>query len=84
VVIGGIGSIEGPILGVVVFFTLRQIAADWGSWYPILMGVIAIAVMLINKRGLWGAIRAWGDIAVFPVSRTLPVTPRPRNADGPR
>lgn len=83
VVIGGIGSIEGPILGVVIFFTLRQIAADWGSWYPILMGVIAIAVMLINKRGLWGAIRAWGDIAVFPVSRTLPVSPRPRTADGP-
>ena len=71
VVIGGLGSIEGPILGVIVFFALREIAADWGTWYLMLMGGIAIAVMLINKRGIWGAIQARWDIAIFPVKKTL-------------
>ncbi len=71
VVIGGLGSIEGPILGVIVFFLLRELAADWGSWYLMLMGGIAIAVMLIDKRGLWGAVQKRWDIAVFPVSRRL-------------
>jgi len=71
VVIGGLGSIEGPIIGVVVFFALREIAADWGTWYLMLMGSIAIAVMLINKRGLWGAVQARWDLAVFPVKKTL-------------
>ncbi|WP_434286888.1 branched-chain amino acid ABC transporter permease [Celeribacter sp. SCSIO 80788] len=76
VVIGGLGSIEGPIIGVLVFFALREIAADWGSWYLILMGAIAIAVMLINKRGIWGAVQARCDVAAFPVRKILPERPR--------
>ena len=33
VVIGGIGTIEGPIVGVIVFFLLQNLLADYGSWY---------------------------------------------------
>lgn len=71
VVIGGIGSIEGPIVGVIVFFVLREIAADWGTWYLMMMGAIAIAVMLIDKRGLWGSAQARWNLAIFPVKRLL-------------
>ncbi len=71
VVIGGIGSIEGPIVGVIIFFTLRELAADWGTWYLIMMGAIAILVMMIDKRGLWGAVRARWDIHLLPVSKIL-------------
>lgn len=71
VVIGGIGSIEGPVIGVVIFFVLREIASDWGTWYLIMMGSIAIAVMLVDKRGVWGAIRARLDLSIFPVSKRL-------------
>lgn len=71
VVIGGIGTIEGPILGVVVFFVLREIAADWGSWYLILMGSIAIGVMLIDRRGIWGALKARTGFSLFPTGHRL-------------
>lgn len=71
VVIGGIGSIEGPVIGVVIFFVLREFASDWGTWYLIMMGAIAIAVMLVDKRGVWGAIRARMDLSIFPVSKHL-------------
>ncbi len=71
VVIGGIGTIEGPIVGVIVFFVLRELFADWGSWYLIGMGAIAIGVMLIDKRGIWGALKARFGWSLFPVSHRL-------------
>ena len=72
VVIGGIGTIEGPIVGVVLFFVLRELAADLGTWYLIMMGAIAIGVMLVDKRGIWGAITSRFRLSIFPVSHKLP------------
>lgn len=71
VVIGGIGSIEGPIIGVIVFFVLREIAADWGSWYLIILGSIAVTTMLFAPKGIWGLITDRWDIHLFPVGRRL-------------
>ena len=71
VVIGGLGTIEGPILGVIVFFALREFAADWGTWYLMLMGALAIAVMLIDKRGLYGIIRQRLGRDVFSTARRI-------------
>jgi branched-chain amino acid transport system permease protein len=76
VVIGGIGTIEGPIVGVIVFFALREFAADWGTWYLMLMGGIAIAVMLIDKRGLYGWAKARFGFVLFQTARRLDVPPQ--------
>lgn len=74
VVIGGIGTIEGPIIGVAVFFVLREIAADWGTWYLMVLGGIAVVVMLFAPKGLWGLIRRRYALELFPVGRRLIVT----------
>lgn len=71
VVIGGIGTIEGPIVGVLVFFALRTALADYGSWYLMSLGFIAIAVMLFAPRGLWGLISSRSGLHLFPVRRRL-------------
>lgn len=71
VVIGGVGSIEGPIIGVILFFILREFAADWGSWYLIILGAIAVATMIFAPQGIWGLITAKRDIHLFPVGRRL-------------
>ena len=73
VVIGGIGTIEGPIVGAVVFFALRALLADYGSWYWIVMGVVAIAVMVFFPKGLWGFVKQRFGIQLFPLQRTLNV-----------
>ena len=57
VVIGGIGSFEGPIIGTFIYFVLRQYLAGLGAWNLILLGTFSIVVILIEKRGLWGLIR---------------------------
>lgn len=71
VVIGGIGTIEGPIIGVLVFFILQSLLADYGSWYLMTLGAIAIAIMLFAPRGLWGLITDRTGIQLFPVRRRL-------------
>lgn len=70
-VIGGIGRLEGPILGVLVFWGLQTAFSDYGSWYLLALGLIAIAVMLFAPRGLWGLIADRWGIALFPVQRRL-------------
>ena len=70
VVIGGIGSIEGPIIGTAIYFVLRGLFADYGTSYMILLGATAVIVMLIAPRGIWGAIERF-DIHLFPVQRRL-------------
>ena len=71
VVIGGIGTVEGPIVGVIVFFLLQNLLADYGSWYLLLLGTIAIVTMLFAPRGLWGLFSARTGIQLFPVRRIL-------------
>lgn len=71
VVIGGIGTIEGPIVGILVFYVLRSLLADYGSWYLMTLGVLAIAVMLFAPKGIWGLISARSGIHLFPIRRRL-------------
>ena len=71
VVIGGIGTIEGPIIGVIVFFLLQNMLADYGSWYLLILGVIGIAIMLFAPKGLWGLFSQRTGIQIFPVQRRL-------------
>jgi len=68
-VIGGIGRIEGPIIGAVVFFALRQTLADLGTLYLLLLGAVAIVVMLWAPKGIWGLIVARFGWQVFPLER---------------
>lgn len=70
-VIGGIGRVEGPIVGTVIFFVLREFLADLASAYLIILGVVAIAVMLRAPRGIWGYIADRFGWQLFPLSRRL-------------
>jgi branched-chain amino acid transport system permease protein len=64
VVIGGLGTIEGPILGALVFYLLQDNLADLGNWYLVIVGGVAMAVTLLAPRGLWGL--TGGRLTVFP------------------
>jgi branched-chain amino acid transport system permease protein len=70
-VIGGIGRVEGPIIGTVVFFLLRQTLADLGALYLLILGAVAIAVMLKAPKGIWGLVADRFGWQVFPLQRRL-------------
>ena len=75
VVIGGIGTIEGPILGTIIYFLLREPLSDFGTWYLILLGATAVIVMLKAPHGIWGIITERFDLRFFPVQRRLKLKP---------
>jgi branched-chain amino acid transport system permease protein len=70
-VIGGIGRVEGPIIGTIIFFLLRQALADLGSLYLMMMGAVAIVVMLWAPKGLWGLIAERFGWQALPLQRHL-------------
>ena len=80
VVIGGIGTIEGPIVGTLVFFALREFLADYGAWYLMLLGAVAIVVMVWAPQGLWGLIATRFDLRFFPVQRRVRLAAPVRDA----
>ncbi|HUK60372.1 MAG TPA: branched-chain amino acid ABC transporter permease [Stellaceae bacterium] len=71
VVIGGIGTLEGPIVGMLVYFGLRETLAQYGTWYLILLGMAAVAIMLLAQDGLWGLVVRRFNLHLFPVRRHL-------------
>ena len=54
VVIGGLGTMEGPIIGAVIFFAVQEKFAASGVWYLVAIGAVAIVVVLAAPGGLWG------------------------------
>ena len=71
VMIGGIGTIEGPILGALIFWALNKFFADYGSWYLVGLGLLAIIIVIKLRSGLWGAISKKFDLHLFPVQRKV-------------
>ena len=72
VVIGGLGTLEGPIVGTLVFFFLRELLSDYGAWYMILLGALAVVAMLVFPQGLWGVVAERARLGFFPVQRRAP------------
>jgi branched-chain amino acid transport system permease protein len=82
-IIGGLGTIEGPIIGTAVYMVLQQTLASYNAWYLIALGLVAIVVALFARRGLWGLVDEHLNIRLFPVGYWLrtPATGR-RGARG--
>jgi branched-chain amino acid transport system permease protein len=77
VIIGGVTTVEGPFVGVLVFFILQQELSDFGAAYLILLGAVAIVTMVFFPQGLWGSFAQRFDVHVFPVrKRLIPSEPR--------
>jgi branched-chain amino acid transport system permease protein len=84
VVIGGIGTLEGPFVGMLIYIVLRELLADYGAIYLMLMGAIAIVVMLKAPFGIWGWVIQKYDLQLFPVSRRLALAPAERHSSEPK
>jgi branched-chain amino acid transport system permease protein len=54
VLVGGMGTIEGPVLGALVLFGLQEALSSQGAWYLVIVGGLAVIATLVASRGLWG------------------------------
>jgi branched-chain amino acid transport system permease protein len=80
VIVGGIGTIEGPIVGTALYLALRQGLGDYGAWYLIADGAIAIVIMLVAPRGLFGLVAERFGMHLFPV-RSIVRLPTPERIE---
>jgi branched-chain amino acid transport system permease protein len=71
VIIGGLGTIEGPILGTIVYIVLQQTLSSYNVWYLIILGLVAMLIALFARRGLWGLIDDHLHVRLFPVGYWL-------------
>jgi branched-chain amino acid transport system permease protein len=83
-IIGGLGTIEGPILGTIVYMVLQQTLQSHNAWYLIVLGLVAIVVALFARRGLWGLVDDHLNVRLFPVGYWLRTPARRGSARGRR
>jgi len=81
-IIGGLGTIEGPIIGTAVFMVLQQTLASFNAWYWIIFGLVAILVALFARRGLWGLADEHLNVRLFPVGYYLHAPSSTRRGGG--
>src|SRR5262249_22729363 len=70
-IIGGLGTIEGPILGTAGYIVLQPTLASYNTLYLIILGLVAIRAALVARRGLWGLVDARLNVRLFPVGYYL-------------
>jgi branched-chain amino acid transport system permease protein len=71
VLIGGLGTLEGPIVGALIFFLLNKFLSDYGTLYLIGLGVLAIVVTMFFPQGIWGYVSQRFGLQLFPLGRRV-------------
>jgi branched-chain amino acid transport system permease protein len=54
--VGGLGTIFGPVVGAFVIIAMQQYLAGFGQWVTVIQGVIFVSCVLLFRRGLIGEI----------------------------
>ena len=57
--LGGLGTIFGPIIGAAVIITMQNYLAQLGAWVTVVQGVIFVVCVLAFRRGIVGEIGHW-------------------------
>jgi branched-chain amino acid transport system permease protein len=83
VVIGGFGTIEGPIIGAVIYFTLLQSLSQYGTLYMLLLGIVAVIMATVAPKGIWGFVVKKWNVHLFPVRRRLELESPPDQGTKP-
>jgi branched-chain amino acid transport system permease protein len=72
VVVGGLGTIEGPIIGAVIYVLIQQKLGASGAVNLIVLGSTSVVVMLVAPRGIAGFLRDRFGWTLFPIARRPP------------
>jgi len=67
VLVGGLGTFEGPILGAILLFAIQTTFTQGGPWYLVGLGATAALFALVLPRGLWGTIEERLGLRLLPV-----------------
>jgi branched-chain amino acid transport system permease protein len=74
VVIGGVGSTSGPLIGVVIYWFINDRLEDSDTWRFIILGTVAGFMAVVSRGGIDGLLQKIHPFDVFPIRRRLKVT----------
>ncbi|HVL71004.1 MAG TPA: branched-chain amino acid ABC transporter permease [Beijerinckiaceae bacterium] len=57
--VGGLGTVFGPIVGAAVIVTMQNYLAHLGAWVTVVQGIIFVVVVLLFREGILGVIAKW-------------------------
>jgi branched-chain amino acid transport system permease protein len=60
VILGGMGTVVGPVLGAAVFLLLENLLSGWTVHWQALFGPFLVVVVLYARRGLYGLLPGTG------------------------
>ena len=81
VLVGGLGTFEGPILGAILLFAVQTTFTQGGPWYLVGLGATAAFFALALPRGLWGTVEERLGLRLMPVGYRV-VGAKREEADG--
>lgn len=71
VLVGGLGTFEGPIIGAIVLYIVQKEFGNDGVWYFVGLGGAAILFAMLLPRGLWGAFEERTGLRFMPLGYRL-------------
>ena len=57
--VGGLGTLFGPVVGAAVIVTMQNYLAQLGAWVTVVQGVIFVVCVLAFRRGIIGELANW-------------------------
>ena len=57
--VGGLGTLFGPVVGAAVIVTMQNYLAQLGAWVTVVQGVIFVVCVLAFRRGIIGELSNW-------------------------
>jgi len=57
--LGGMGTIFGPVVGAAIIVSLQFFLAGFGQWVTVITGIIFVVCVLAFRRGIVGELAAW-------------------------
>ncbi len=59
VLVGGIGTLLGPLVGAALILGMQEYLAPFGEWVLVIQGVIFVVVVMAFRRGIVGEVEGW-------------------------
>lgn len=69
--VGGLGTLWGPITSAFVIVLLSELMADFGPWREVIVAVLIVAIMVFYPGGIWGIVQELRELAQLTKSNLL-------------
>ena len=68
-ILGGVGTMTGPIIGSIIYVLLEELLSHYPGWSNIILGILAILVIIFLPKGIMGTLQQKLNFEIFSAKR---------------